>query len=99
MRVDYDKEADAKYFALKRGKIVKTESIEDWLNFDLAGDHSVIGIEILDASQHNIGISTIGDEFIGYFETQPASVRISEFEIPKLQVPEERISYKGVVTG
>ena len=59
MQIEYDKEVDAKYVTFKKGKVVRTQPIEDWLNFDLAGDHSVIGIEILDASQPNIRISTI----------------------------------------
>ena len=90
MKIEYDKKVDAKYVTFKRGKVAKTEPIKDWLIVDYAQDGSVIGIEILDASEHRIGISTIANEFIGYFETQSARK-----DIPKLEIPEEKFSYKA----
>jgi uncharacterized protein YuzE len=71
MQIEHDKEVDAKYITFKEGRIDATEPIEDWLILDLARDGSVIGLELLDASRHNIGISTIGGEFAGYIVTEP----------------------------
>ncbi|MBI2004892.1 DUF2283 domain-containing protein [Patescibacteria group bacterium] len=89
MKIEYDKSVDTKYITFKRGKIAKTEPIEDWLIVDYASDESVIGIEILDASEHEIGVSAVGNEFIGYFETKSLGK-----DIPRLEIAQEKFGYK-----
>jgi uncharacterized protein YuzE len=64
MKIKYDKKADAKYVSIKQGKITHTKKEQDWLLFDCAKNGDVLGVEILDASKHLIGISVMGQEFI-----------------------------------
>lgn len=90
MKVEYDNTVDSKYISFKKGSVKRTEPMKDWLILDYAADDTVIGIEILDASEHDIGISTIGGEFVGIFETQPV-----KRDIPKMEIPEDRIDYKN----
>ena len=101
MQIDYDNQVDAKYITFKKGKVVRTEPVEEWLNFDLAADESVIGIEILDASQHSIGVSTIGGEFVGYFEAEPRKIDSDSLDktIPQLKLSEDLISFKEALTS
>jgi uncharacterized protein YuzE len=65
MKIKHDKKSDSKYIYIKRGKIAYTEAKKDWLIFDYSKNGSVLGIEILDASIHPVGISVAGDNFLG----------------------------------
>ena len=67
MEVEYDKNVDAKYIRLKTGKVAKTERIEDWLLFDYSKSGDVLGLEVLDASKHPIGVFTIGGNLAGCY--------------------------------
>ncbi len=55
MKTEFDKEADAAYIYFKEignGEVTETISLNDSVNVDLDKDGKVLGIEILDASQH-----------------------------------------------
>lgn len=55
MRTEFDKEADAAYIYFKEignGEVAETISLNDSVNIDLDKDGKVLGIEILDASEH-----------------------------------------------
>lgn len=59
MNIKYDKKADTKYVRIKKGKIAYTKKEQDWLLYDCAKNGDVLGVEILDASQHVLSLSTI----------------------------------------
>jgi uncharacterized protein YuzE len=50
MKINYDKVADAIYFTIRKGEVVKTVSVNEYLKADLDKNGETIGIEILDAS-------------------------------------------------
>jgi uncharacterized protein YuzE len=55
MRQEFDKEADAAYIYFKdisAGEVAQTISLNESVNIDLDKDGKVLGIEILDASEH-----------------------------------------------
>ncbi len=55
MRTEFDKEADAAYVYFKEienGEVAETISLNDSVNIDLDKNGKVLGIEILDASEH-----------------------------------------------
>lgn len=55
MRTEFDKEADAAYIYFKEidnGEVAETISLNESVNIDLDKDGKVLGIEILDASEH-----------------------------------------------
>jgi uncharacterized protein YuzE len=55
MRTEFDKEADAAYIYFKEigsGEVAQTISLNDSVNVDLDKNGKVLGIEILNASQH-----------------------------------------------
>ncbi|PIN93736.1 DUF2283 domain-containing protein [Candidatus Pacearchaeota archaeon CG10_big_fil_rev_8_21_14_0_10_31_24] len=55
MRTEFDKEADAAYFYFKEiadGEVVETITLNDSVNVDLDKNGKILGIEILDASEH-----------------------------------------------
>lgn len=54
MKIEHDKEADAKYVRVSKEKIAKTKKVEDWLLYDVSESGEVIGVEILDASIHEV---------------------------------------------
>jgi|SRR3989344_3452197 len=66
MEIKYDKKADAKYIRIKKGKVAYTSQEKDWLLFDRSKNGDVLGIEILDSSEHAISIDTKRGKFIGY---------------------------------
>lgn len=55
MRTEFDKEADAAYIYFKEignGEVTETITLNDSVNIDLDKNGKIIGIEILDASEH-----------------------------------------------
>lgn len=55
MRTEFDKEADAAYIYLTEiadGEVKQTISLNESVNIDLDKNGKVLGIEILDASEH-----------------------------------------------
>jgi len=55
MRIEFDKEADAAYIYFKEignGEVAETITLNDSVNVDLDKNGKVLGIEILDASEH-----------------------------------------------
>ena len=70
MQIKYDKEIDAKYVRIKKGKISHTKKEQDWLLFDCDQNGEVLGIEILDASKHLVSFSTFAGKFLGYSNVQ-----------------------------
>ena len=47
MKISYDKEADAAYFKVKKGTVVKTIKLQDWLLVDVDKNGALLGIEML----------------------------------------------------
>lgn len=55
MRTEFDKDADAAYIYFKEignGEVAETITLNDSVNVDLDKKGVVLGIEILDASEH-----------------------------------------------
>lgn len=55
MKIEFDKEADAAYVYFKEignGEVAETITLNDSVNVDLDREGKVLGIEILDASEH-----------------------------------------------
>jgi len=78
MRISHDKKIDAKYIRLKKGKIESTKKVEDWLLLDCNKEGEVLGVEILDASKHYVGVHLIMGKFEGSNVNDFSSVRTSE---------------------
>lgn len=66
MKTEYDKQSDAKYIRIKKGKIAQTKKEQDWLFFDCAKNGDILGVEILNASKNLISISVAKESFLGY---------------------------------
>lgn len=66
MKIRYSHEADALYIRFKEIKIADTDELTEDIIIDYDIDGNIVGIEILDASQHvdvkNINISTEYEE-------------------------------------
>ena len=62
MKIEYSKEDDALYITLKEGDVADTNELTEDIIIDYDNGSNIIGIEVLDASQHvdieNISIST-----------------------------------------
>lgn len=53
MKVTYDPEVDAAYISFKKGPVqVTTIRITEDVAIDLGPDEEIVGIEVLDASEH-----------------------------------------------
>ena len=66
MEIKYDKSVDAKYVQIKKGKIAHTKKEREWLLFDYAENGDVLGVEILNASQHPISLYSVMQKLLGY---------------------------------
>lgn len=51
VRFEYDRDADAAYIALRRGKVAASEEVEPGLVVDLDKQQGILGVEILRFSQ------------------------------------------------
>ncbi|HUD03066.1 MAG TPA: DUF2283 domain-containing protein [Candidatus Paceibacterota bacterium] len=47
MKATYDKEADAMYITLQKGKVSKTQHISEWVLADVDKMGRILGIELL----------------------------------------------------
>lgn len=47
VKFEYDRETDAAYLTIRRGKVVESEEVEPGLIVDLGSDDQVVGVEIL----------------------------------------------------
>ncbi|MEX2514773.1 MAG: DUF2283 domain-containing protein [Candidatus Paceibacterota bacterium] len=91
MQVKYDKEIDAKYFKIKAGSVKATQKLNDWLFVDHNENNEVIGLEILDSSQHPVSVTVQKGDFFGCFteELKPVnqggeeSEYVASFELDK----------------
>jgi uncharacterized protein YuzE len=45
--ISYDKEADAAYFSVKKGKVARTIQLDNWLLADVDKRGTLLGIEML----------------------------------------------------
>lgn len=45
--ITYDKEADAAYFSVKKGKVARTIKLDEWLLVDVDKKGALLGIEML----------------------------------------------------
>jgi uncharacterized protein YuzE len=66
MKISFDSSIDTKYVSIKKGKIVRTQRICDWLFFDLNNKNEVLGVEVIDASKNYFTLFTNGQDLIGY---------------------------------
>lgn len=64
MEINYDKETDSKYVQIKKGVVTHTKEKMDWLFFDCNKKGEVIGVEILNASEHPINLITLNDTLV-----------------------------------
>ncbi|MDN3511252.1 MAG: DUF2283 domain-containing protein [Candidatus Jettenia sp. CY-1] len=66
MKIRYSHEADALYIGFKNTKIENTDELTEDIIVDYDKDGNIVGIEVLDASQHvdikNINVSIEYDE-------------------------------------
>ncbi len=51
MKIEYDREVDALYIRLQEKYVARTLEIEEGLNLDLDENGSLIGLEVLDATE------------------------------------------------
>ena len=51
-KVSYDPEADAFYFSLRKGTVMETQALSDWMIVDKDSRGDVVGVEILSAKSH-----------------------------------------------
>ncbi len=51
MKIKYDKEIDALYIEISKGKPDGVVEIKEGVNIDVADDNRIIGLEILNASK------------------------------------------------
>ncbi len=63
METTYDKKYDIKYVRIKKGKIAQTKEEHDWLLLDCDQNGDILGIEILDASIHEVNIPVLLSKF------------------------------------
>ena len=98
MKIEYDKEIDAKYVRIKDGKISYTKAQKDWLIFDYNENNEVLGVEILDVSKHQIAISVIDQELVSCSEIKSNSlINGNEREFGfKIDTPQSRFSMLSV---
>ena len=52
MKTRYDPDADALYMRLAEGQVAESDEVRPGIVLDLDAEGRVVGIEILDASQH-----------------------------------------------
>lgn len=68
MKITYDKEVDAKYIYLQPeiapGSVKRTEQISEGVHVDYSAGGTVLGVEILDATDNNGAILVFGNEVI-----------------------------------
>ncbi len=72
MKIKYDKQIDALYISLKKGKYDHTKKITDSILVDISKTGEVLGLEVLDAEE-NIGKVKPGKLDIE-FGPKPASI-------------------------
>lgn len=72
MKIKYDKQVDALYISLKKGKYDHTKKITDSILVDVSKTGEVLGLEVLDAKR-NIGEVKPGKLDIE-FASKPAAV-------------------------
>lgn len=51
MEIRYDKEADAMYIELRKGKFAKNKKVDDFMVIDLDKSGKLLGIELLNVSK------------------------------------------------
>lgn len=47
VKFEYDREADAAYLTICKGKVVESEEVEPGLILDVGADDQIVGVEIL----------------------------------------------------
>lgn len=52
MKIEYDPKADAMYIRLADGQVADSDEVRPGVVFDFDADGKVLGIEMLDLSQH-----------------------------------------------
>jgi len=63
MQIKYDKKIDSKYISIKKGVVLRTQEIKDWLLVDYGKGNEILGIEVLRASNNLVSISTLNGVF------------------------------------
>ena len=84
MEVTYDKETDVKYVQIKKGVVDHTREETDWLFIDCNKKGEALGVEILDASQHPVNVTTIYDTLIEVSEREIIPTEFLYQKVPHL---------------
>jgi uncharacterized protein YuzE len=64
MKINYDKIADSIYINIQKGKITKTQKVNENMVVDLDRDGGVIGVEFLSASSFNSTTKTLEESVL-----------------------------------
>lgn len=64
MKISYDKEVDAKYIFVRKGKAFETKRVRSWLIIDYDKKGRTLGIEVLDASRNFVHVHIDGENVI-----------------------------------
>jgi uncharacterized protein YuzE len=51
MKIEYDKEVDARYIRIQEKEVARTQEVSDGVNLDFDGEGRLIGLEVLSASK------------------------------------------------
>ena len=76
MKITYDIQADAKYISIREGEVAATDIVEDWLMVDKDISGTVLGIEVLGASENFLHVDTDGKNLLRY---APANKQLEQF--------------------
>jgi len=66
MEIKYDKETDSKYVQIKKGIVDSTKEETNWFFLDCDKNGEVLGVEILEASEHFVNLITVNNNLIGF---------------------------------
>jgi len=65
MKIEYDQQADAIYIRLKAGTIAESDEVRSGVELDFDVEGKVLGIEILDVSEHTDNPRELVMELVG----------------------------------
>lgn len=101
MKINYDKEIDAKYVTLKEGKVHETQALTEWLMLDLDAEGEVLGVEILDASKNLVSLQTEDNRLqqITEMESTTSSVDEKIGNITTSESPILRNAFKAMMAA
>jgi uncharacterized protein YuzE len=103
MEVTYEKNTDSKYVQFKKGKVDRTEEVNDWFFLDYDKENNVLGAEILDASMHQVNLAVVNNvliEFLLEQESEPTEkIRKKILSEEVAQKPSDDVLQKTLVAS